>query len=117
METSDKKFPNLAFELPKTPVFLRIIQESIKEGDSTILEPAFSMQLTQTEMSFDWIEEAVFNKDKDIRSSSCGFLYVWMLKNRKDLDLFKIPICKDNNGEWFNMLTMVINAGVEINSS
>lgn len=53
-------------------------------------------------MCLDWIEEAVFNYDKDTREISCGFLYLWILKNKaKDLDLFTIKISPNNNEEWF----------------
>ena len=63
-------------------------------------------------MSFDWIELAAFNKDKDIRINTCGFLYMWMLKKNKDLDLFKIEINPNNNEEWFNLLTCIIQVGI-----
>ena len=42
------KKPELAFELPKTDVFISIIKESIENHDSTLLEPAFALQLTQS---------------------------------------------------------------------
>ena len=73
-------FPKLAFTLPKTEVFLDIIRDSISKGDSTLLEPTFYLQLTQDEMPLDWIEEAVFNRDKDTRMNACGFLYLWVLQ-------------------------------------
>ena len=39
--------PHLSFTLPTTDVFINIIRESIKNNDSTLLEPAFALQLTQ----------------------------------------------------------------------
>lgn len=42
------KKPELAFQLPKTDVFISIIRESIESHDSTLLEPAFALQLTQS---------------------------------------------------------------------
>lgn len=66
-------------------------------------------------MSFDWIEEAVFNYDKDTREITCGFLYLWVLKNKaKDLDLFTIKISNRNNEEWFELLTLVINLDLDL---
>lgn len=40
-----------------------------------------------------------------------------MLKKGEDFDIFKVPICKENNEEWFNLMTMVIHAGIKINHS
>lgn len=50
-----KEFPKLAFSLPETDVFVKIMKENIKKGDSTLLEPTLSLQLTQSSMSLDWI--------------------------------------------------------------
>jgi hypothetical protein len=55
-DISLKEFPQLSFGLPQTDVFIQIIRESIKAGDSTLLEPAFALQLTQNELPLEWIE-------------------------------------------------------------
>ncbi len=77
-----KELSKVAFELPQTDVFVNIIRQSIKSGESTLLEPSFCLQLTQKSMPFDWIPEAVFNKDKDTRIIACGFLYLWALRDK-----------------------------------
>jgi len=63
-------------------------------------------------MVFDWIEQAAFNKDKDIRLITCGFIYTWMLKKKQDLNLFTVSISSSNNEEWFNLLTLAIQTGL-----
>ena len=103
--------------MPRTDVFLSVIYESLKAKDSTLLEPAFLLQLTQEKMEFDWLEEAVFHNDRDIRVITCGFLYTWMLKKTKDVDLFKVNIREVNNEEWFNLLTLLIQVGMETDYS
>ena len=59
-------------------------------------------------MSFDWLEEAAFHNDKDIRVITSGFVYTWILKKTKDVDLFKVNIREENNEEWFNLLTLLV---------
>jgi hypothetical protein len=109
-----REFPALTFSLPQTDVFMGLIRESVKAGDPTLLEPSFSLQLTQEEMPLEWVEEAAFNRDKDIRTTTCGFLYMWMLKNRRDLNLFELPISDTHNEEWFSLLTLLIQAGIQV---
>ncbi len=64
-------------------------------------------------MPFDWIQEAIFNKDKDTRIITAGFLYLWTLKyQNKDINLFKIKINSNYNEEWFNFLTLILTLDI-----
>ena len=86
-------FPQLAFELPPTNVFLKLITEATASADAALLEPSFALQLTQNEFSLKALSEGAFNADKDIRILTCNFLYLCVISNRiNSLDLFNISI-------------------------
>jgi hypothetical protein len=109
----------LAFQLPKTDVFISIIRESVKNNDSTLLEPALALQLTQEELiPQSLLEESAFSKDKDTRILASNFLFLWLLSEKgKDLNLFKIAISPTNNEEWFSLLAFITHFDPTLNFS